>query len=77
MSTEKGEIIISQNPIDILEQARNDVQRVQFLALSPHAVDTGVIVGQTVVKEGLHVRYEGAYPEYEKTLRKLGVLEGL
>ncbi len=77
MSTENGEIIISQNPTDILEQARNYLQWVQFLALPLHAVDTVVIVGQTVVKEGLHVRYEGAYPEYKKTLRKLGLLEGL
>ena len=27
----------------------------------PRAVDTGVIAGQTVVTEGLHVCYEEAY----------------
>ncbi len=29
MSTENGDVILSQNPTDVLEQARNDVQRVQ------------------------------------------------
>ena len=35
MSTEHGEVITSQHPIDMLEQARNAVQRAQCLACPP------------------------------------------
>ncbi len=32
-----------------------------MFGVTPRAVDTGVIAGQTVVTEGLHVCYEEAY----------------
>lgn len=41
---------------------------------TPRAVDEVVVDGQTIVKDGLHIRYDEAYRGYEMTLRKLGLL---
>ena len=38
---------------------------------TPRAVDDVVIAGKTVVKNGVHVRYEEARKAYRETLKKL------
>jgi formiminoglutamate deiminase len=41
---------------------------------TPRAVADVVVNGQTIVKDGVHLRYDAAFLAYETTLRKLGLL---
>ena len=44
MSTESGDVIISQNPTDMLEQARTYVQRVQQAKAREEEMTTAAIL---------------------------------
>lgn len=41
---------------------------------TPRAVDEVIVGGQTIVKDGYHLRYDEAYHGYEQTLRKLALI---
>ena len=44
MSTENGDVILTHNPTDMLEQARNYVQRVQQANAREEEITTAVIL---------------------------------
>ena len=41
---------------------------------TPRAVDEVVVNGQTIVRDGVHVRYPEIYQSYQATLKRLGMI---